>query len=78
MEELINKNVSLVLTPELELCIQIMPASEGVELLRALLRYLRGELVDTDNMFFKTLEAYNYFTGPDYNITDLILPRLTK
>lgn len=78
MEELNNKNVSLVITPELELCLKLLSPSEGIELLKALTATIRGEYVELDDMYPESNYAYEYFTGPDYNIKDLILPRLSK
>lgn len=78
MEELTNKNVSLVITPELELCLNLLDDHDGMQLINALLHTIRGEFVDTDELCLITENAYDYFTGPDYNIKDLILPRLSK
>lgn len=77
MEKFTNKNVSLVITPELELCLNLMSPSEGRELLKALTDTIRGEYVEMDDMYPASLQAYEFFTGPDYYIKDLILPRLS-
>ena len=78
MEELTNKNVSLVITPELELCLKFLDSRECMQLINALLETIRGEYVCAEDLFVNAEEAYNYFTGPDYNIKDLILPRISK
>lgn len=77
MEKLTNKNVSLVITPELELCLKLMSPSEGMRLLKALTSTIRGEYVELDELDIVSNHAYEYFTGPDYYIKDLILPRLS-
>ena len=73
-----GSNVSLVITPELELCLCILTPSEGKNLITLLLKTIRGEDVDPEYATFQTARAYDYFTGPDYNIKDLILPRLSN
>lgn len=77
MEDL-NKNVSLVITPELELALKLLTPTEGIELIKALTDNIRGEYVELDGLYTDTIIAYEFFTGPDYNIKDLILPRLSK
>ena len=78
MGKLNNKNVYLVITPELELCLKLLSPSEGMKLLKALTATIRGEYVELDDMDIDSNYAYEFFTGPDYNIKDLILPRLSK
>lgn len=77
MEKLNNKNVSLVITPELELCLKLMSPSEGKSLIKALTNTIRGEYVELDELLYQSTIAYEFFTGPNYYIKDLILPRLS-
>lgn len=73
-----NPHVSLVITPELELALKIMSNDhERFELIEMLTKTIRGEFVDIEDMYELTAQAYAYFTGPDYYIKDLILPRLS-
>lgn len=74
-----GSNVSLVITPEMEMVLKILTPSEGKTLINSLLKTIRGEDVNPEyDMTFQAASAYYYFTGPDYNIKDLILPRLSK
>lgn len=73
-----NPHVSLIITPELEVVLNILGDHEGMELIYALTKTIRGEFVDPEDMYELTAQAFAYFTGPDYCIKDLILPRLSK